>query len=159
MDESDLLRLAILDMRGDEVARLTSSLRYRATRARCAGRDARAAWHDALADLVAACRGLSPGQAPAAHSAPRAMLDGTALLPERELVCMIVEYENVVADFEGHRGGALLRWGNAVLAVLRHALVSRRHGTRSATAARVTSRGEPHANPSVVIADTGDARL
>ena len=96
------------------VASLTSSCRYRAAMDRAAGRPERADWYAAIAGLLA-CR-----------TTQSALVDATSCLPGNDLTWLIFEYESAVTDFEGHQGGALLRWNQAIVALLRGSLSRRR---------------------------------
>jgi hypothetical protein len=123
--EMDALARGLSATTAADVARLARSLRYRRAIAERGGRDALAAWHDALLTSVTAC-GM------AFQDTRRVAL---AALPSRDLAALILDLGRELADAEAH-GGPLTRVTAAILAELRgelrrrHAVVIAAPGTR-----------------------------
>ncbi|MDQ3549291.1 MAG: hypothetical protein M3439_10800 [Chloroflexota bacterium] len=98
-------------MSADDVARLARSLRYRRTLAERTGRDALAAWHDALLVSVSSC-GLM------FRETRRLTL---AALPSRDLAALIIDYGRELAQTEV-TGGPLTHVTSTILFELREEL-------------------------------------
>ncbi len=113
----DLLARRLTATNADDVARIARSLRFRRMLAEQAGRDALAAWHDALLVSVSAC-GLM------FRETRRVAL---AALPSRDLAALIVDYGRELAQTEVH-GGPLTDVTSAILGELREEMRRRQVG-------------------------------
>jgi hypothetical protein len=111
----------------DDVARIARSLRYRRTLAEQSGRDALAAWHDALLVSVSAC-GLM------FRETRRVTL---ASLPSRDLAALIIDYGRELAQTEV-AGGPLTDVTSAVLAELREEMRRRQVGASVESGSRLS---------------------
>ncbi len=107
----DPLARRLTAMSADDVARLARSLRYRRTLAERTGRDALAAWHDALLVSVSSC-GLM------FRETRRLTL---AALPSRDLAALIIDYGRELAQTEV-TGGPLTHVTSTILFELREEL-------------------------------------
>jgi hypothetical protein len=109
----------------DDVARIARSLRYRRALAEQAGRDALAAWHDALLVSVSSC-GLMFCET------RRVAL---AALPSRDLAALIIDYGRELAQTEVV-GGPIADVTSAILAELREEMRRRQVGAAVGTGSR-----------------------
>jgi len=121
MDEMatlDPLARRLTATNADDVARIARSLRFRRTLAEQAGRDALAAWYDALLVSVSSCGLIFRGTRRVALAA----------LPSRDLAALIIDYGRELAQTEIH-GGPVTDVTSTILAELREEMRQRQVGS------------------------------